>query len=139
MCSCFWKLLAASSKSKPELTTYFDKMMTQNFIFTFDYMFETIKLTSKGVEMVNCTICIKFNKILKIFLYFNLIQKTVVTLLYEICKNVSTLSSNQNIMNIVMSNLEKNMKNTLFLETKEGKLIIADLYTTNQQLFLVIF
>lgn len=42
-------------------------------------------------------------------------------------------------MNIIVSNLEKNMKNTLFLETDAGRITIADLFTTNQQLFLVIF
>lgn len=42
-------------------------------------------------------------------------------------------------MNIIVSNLEKNMKNTLFLETETGQMTIADVFTTNQQLFLVIF
>jgi len=42
-------------------------------------------------------------------------------------------------MNLIISNLETNMKNTLFLETETGKLTIADIFTTSQQLFLVIF
>lgn len=31
------------------------------------------------------------------------------------------------------------MKNTMFLETETGKLIVGDVFTTSQHLFLVIF
>lgn len=35
--------------------------------------------------------------------------------------------------------LEKNINNSLFLETPHGRMAFADIFTTSQQLFLVIF
>lgn len=49
------------------------------------------------------------------------------------------MSNNKKGLNLIVLNLEKIMKHTMFLETETGKLTIADVYTTNQQLFLVIF
>lgn len=48
------------------------------------------------------------------------------------------MSDNKKGLNLIVFNLEKIMKLTMFLETETGKLTIADVYTTNQQLFLVI-
>jgi len=42
-------------------------------------------------------------------------------------------------MNLILSNLEKNMEHTLFLSTEAGKLTIADIFTTSPQTFTVIF
>lgn len=44
MCLGFWKLL---EKSHTYVT-----IMNQNFIFTFDYLFDTIKVTTKKIDMV---------------------------------------------------------------------------------------
>lgn len=53
---------------------------------------------------------------------------------------MTTLSfDHQDIMNLIVLNLEKNIKNGLFLETETGKMIFADIFTTSQQLFLVPF
>lgn len=52
MCVSFWKLLAASTENKPGLIASFDMIMTQNFIFTFAYLFDTIKTTTKKLDMV---------------------------------------------------------------------------------------
>lgn len=60
------------------------------------------------------------------------------TLLWELCKVGSTFTSNKNIMSLIVSNLEKSMKYTLFLETETGKLTLAEVFGTNQQLFQVI-
>lgn len=68
-----------------------------------------------------------------------MIQKTLSSLLREFCKVISTMSNNKKGLNLIVLNLEKIMKHTMFLETETGKLTIADVYTTNQQLFLVIF
>lgn len=53
---------------------------------------------------------------------------------------MTTLSfDHQDIINLIVLNLEKNIKNGLFLETETGKMIIADIFTTSQQLFLVTY
>lgn len=67
MYSSFWTLLAASTKNKPDVVACFGTIMTQNFIFTFDYLFDAIKVTTKKLDMVKCTICINFYQVLKYF------------------------------------------------------------------------
>lgn len=72
MCTSFWKLLAESTKNRPDVKACFDTIMSQNVMFTINYLFDTIKVTTKKLDMVKCTICIDFYQVLKTFLYFDL-------------------------------------------------------------------
>lgn len=71
---------------------------------------------------------------------FNFIlQKTLSSLLREFSKVIDTLPSNENAINLFVSKLENFMKHAIFLETETGKLAIADIFSSGQQLFQVIF
>uniref|UniRef100_A0A2H8TZZ4 Condensin-2 complex subunit G2 n=1 Tax=Melanaphis sacchari TaxID=742174 RepID=A0A2H8TZZ4_9HEMI len=112
MCCSFWQLITSSPTQNGSDNINLDLILTQNFVFTFNYIFDTIKVTTKKMDM-----------------------KVLSTLLWEFCKVVSTLSSNINGLNLIVPNLKKLMKCPLFLETETGKLAIADIFTCSQQLF----
>ncbi|KAL4131307.1 hypothetical protein QTP88_008640 [Uroleucon formosanum] len=114
MCCSFWQLVTSITTQNGSDNIYnFDLILTQNFVFTFNYIFDTIKVTTKKTDM-----------------------KVLSNLLWEFCKVVSNLSSNINGLNLVVPNLKTLMKCPLFLETEPGKLAIADIFTCSQQLFL---
>lgn len=52
MCSNFWKLIGAHQTHNGPLLLDHDKILTENFIFTFNYMFDIIKVTTKKFDMV---------------------------------------------------------------------------------------
>lgn len=52
MCSSFWKLFGNALQNRPGVSFDFDSTLANNFIFTFNYLFETIKVTTKKLEMV---------------------------------------------------------------------------------------
>lgn len=114
MCCGFWQLVTSSTTQKGSDNTYnFDLILTQNFVFTLNYLFDTIKVTTKKTDM-----------------------KVLSTLVWEFCKVVCNLPSNINGLNFFVPNLKALMKYPLFLETETGKLAIADIFTCSQQLFL---
>jgi len=53
MCCGFWQLVTSSTTQKGSDNTYnFDLILTQNFVFTLNYLFDTIKVTTKKTDMV---------------------------------------------------------------------------------------
>lgn len=141
MCCSYWQLQTSSPAQNGSENVYnFDTILTKNFVFTFNYLFDTIKVTTKKMDMVRlwylqCLICF-FGKS---FIFICMLQKVLSTVLWEFCKVVSNLSSNINGLNLIVPNLKKLMKCPMFLEVDTGKLTIADIFTCSQQLFLVIF
>lgn len=67
-----------------------------------------------------------------------MIKKSLSSLLWEFSKVVCSLISNENILNFIASNLKNIMKFTLFLDSEPGKMTIADIFTTSQDLFMVL-
>ncbi|XP_050420549.1 condensin-2 complex subunit G2-like [Adelges cooleyi] len=117
MCLSFWKLATSYTQNDTNTTKCndvldFETIMTKYCTPTLCYLFETIMKTTKKNDL-----------------------KTMSTLLYEFCKGVSALSFNKEILSLIVINLEKLLKNSLFLETETGKLIIGDIFTINSQLF----
>ncbi|XP_050529448.1 uncharacterized protein LOC126899015 isoform X2 [Daktulosphaira vitifoliae] len=117
MCLSFWKLNTAAAQDNtkiPQTDDFlnFNGVVAKNIEPTFNYLFETIKVTTKKCDM-----------------------KILSTLLWEFCKDLSSLSSNRDILSFIVHNLEKIMKSPMFLGTETGKLIIAEVYTVNHQLF----
>lgn len=53
MCCSFWQLVTSSTTQKGSDNTFnFDLILTQNFVFTMNYIFDTIKVTTKKMDMV---------------------------------------------------------------------------------------
>lgn len=67
-----------------------------------------------------------------------MIKKLLSSTLWEFTKAVCSLISNENIFNFIESNLENLMKFILFLDCEPGKMTISDIFTTNEDLFLVL-
>jgi len=53
MCCSFWQLVTSSPAQRGSDNIFnFDLILTQNFVFTLNYMFDTIKVTTKKTDMV---------------------------------------------------------------------------------------
>lgn len=53
MCCSFWQLVTSITTQNGSDNIYnFDLILTQNFVFTFNYIFDTIKVTTKKTDMV---------------------------------------------------------------------------------------
>lgn len=52
MCSNFWKLFGNHQMHNGPLLLDHCKILTENFIFTFNYVFDIIKVTTKKNDMV---------------------------------------------------------------------------------------
>ncbi|VVC32382.1 Hypothetical protein CINCED_3A006773 [Cinara cedri] len=114
MCLSFWQLVISDEQNQCALKTLnFESVMNENLNFTVTQLFNEIKLMTK-----------KFD------------AKPLSSILWEFCKVVCSLASNQNILNLFVSNLEKNLKHTCYLETEPGKMTIADIFTSSEHLFL---
>ncbi|XP_050543998.1 condensin-2 complex subunit G2-like [Daktulosphaira vitifoliae] len=116
MCLNFWKLSTSYMQNGTEIPSCdsldFENVMTKYFVLTFKYLFDAIMATNTKTDM-----------------------KSLSSLLWEFCKVVSSLSTNNQILYIIVINLENMMRNTLLLETETGRLIFADIFTINVQLF----
>lgn len=54
MNSKLWKLVGTHQAQNGPLLLDYDQMLTKNFIFTFNYVFDMIEVTTKKFDMVKC-------------------------------------------------------------------------------------
>lgn len=53
MCCSFWQFVTSSpTQIGSDNSINLDSILTQNFVFTLNYIFDTIKVTTKKMDMV---------------------------------------------------------------------------------------
>lgn len=81
MCFNFWQRVS-TSQNESSNSLDFDSIMTENFHFSLNYVFDTIKVTTKKLDMVKYIIhinCLNYEYYFIIF-YLNAIENIIIVI-----------------------------------------------------------